>query len=158
MKSPSNPGFTVVDRRGQNHTPEPEIIPEVRPASQTWEDVDYLYTLAQHPQFGMLMLGRAVGVRSDGKPFMADYVLFPRVTNNTIDWRPHSKKRLDTFLNCECSIAHGPCAVHKLYLPKWLEQDLERMQRLSAEPVSRALEALHHAELAKQKSNLVVAR
>lgn len=162
MKSTNDSGFTIVDRRGQNRAPELEPVspaPQAAPQkNQTWTSLAYLYTLQQHPEFGLLMLGRSIGERSDGKPFAADYILFPVVTENTIDWRPVAKKRLDTFLNCECSIAHGACSMHKLYLPQWLKQDMERMQRMSTEPVPRALEVLHQAELAKQKSNLVVTR
>jgi hypothetical protein len=165
MKSPSEPAFTIVDRRGQNHNPEPEPEKVValeeggKRKKQTWEEVVYQLVIAQAGQGVLLMVGRATGSRSDKKgPFVADYLLFPVVTDNTFDWRPHAKKRLDTFLNCDCTIAHGACAVHKLYLPQWMQQDQERYQRMASQPVPKTLEMLHQAEMAKRQTNIMVPR
>lgn len=160
MKSPSEPAFTIVDKRGQNHNPEPEKVTPIeivgKGKKETWKEIAYMMVIAQGSPGMLLMLGRAVGVRSDGKPFTADWLLFPLITDGTLDWRPHAKKRLDTFLNCECSIAHGTCSVHKLYLPQWMQQDQERYAQMGAKQVPLPLEILQKTEMAKRQTNIVV--
>lgn len=148
-------GFEVIDRRGQKKEPR-EVVPDVSreaPAGDHWRSVAYLTALMQGPQGQIIVQGRACGLRSDLLTFVADWV-FPPVWNENIDWCGLAKKRLDTFLGCSCTSA-GACAVHKLYLPQWMQQDADRLNRLAAEPVPEVVEYMMRAEAAKRDRRIV---
>lgn len=118
----------------------------------SWKNIGYLVVLAQNSN-GPVMMGRAVGLRSDGRPFVGDYTLAP-IWKEDFMWQPHAKKRLDTFLNCAC-IEHSPCSTHKLYFENWQRADLERINAIVSEPLPEAIEILMRAEMARQQSRIV---
>ena len=154
--------FKVVDRRKEKAEAETEvtapvaIIEPVASADKgTWEEVKY--GVAFRPAHGgVIILGRAMGLRSDGLPFIADY-WFSADWDDNRDWEAQSKKRLDTFLNCDCN-SHAPCAIHKMYFDQWLQQDTQRLTLAGTKPVPKVLEILHKAELARRANppNLAV--
>lgn len=160
MKSNSEPSFTVVDKRGQAHieTGKPKTIeaPATLGDKSTWKNVAYLVALIPGGQGNLIVAGRAVGLRSDGKPFVADYIL-PPVWPKDLNWTEQAKKRLDTFLGCDCN-EHGPCAVHKVYLLQWVNADTQRLQLMASQPVPEAVEVLMRAEQSRAQSRIVVPR
>jgi len=152
MKSSSEPAFTVVDKRGQARveTPAPIIVapePGVKPDRSFWKSTDLLIVL-NNVQGQMMILGRAVGLRSDDCFFCADWVFPPR-WHDGLDWPKEARKRLNTFLNCDCTNA-GPCAEHKFNLPQWMRADGERLNLLGREPISEAVEVMQRVEQARQ--------
>ena len=153
----------MIDRRGEKKPEQivakPEQAVKDSPeAKGAWDDVTYMVVLAQGPTGQIMVLGRAVGLREDGETFVADWI-FPPLWQEGFRWEPEVKKRLDTFLNCDCTIS-GPCSIHKMYIPQWMQADTQRLNLLAAAPVPRALETLTKAEQARAKSkpNLVIPR
>jgi hypothetical protein len=148
------PAFIVVDKRGKNA--DVVVVPVVPVESETepdmskgkWDDVRYIIALAQTPG-GMIINGRAVGLRMDGLTVIADYIL-PPLWPKDLDWPKQARKRLDTFLECECSVK-GACAVHKMYVQKWMEADTQRLNLQASQPLPKALEVLMKAEQARAK-------
>lgn len=164
----SNSKFEVIDRRGSKK-PEPAAIPVVEEKIQvtgdrsSWEEVKYAIAWRPVPQsqpgpLQIIIMGRALGLRSDGLPFIADYWMTPDYDDSR-DWEKQSKKRLDTFLNCECNDFH-PCAVHQMYFPQWVERDSQRLNLAGTKPVPKVLEILHKAEMARMEraKNIAVPR
>ena len=158
--------FEIKNRRGGNkEAPAPAIIPAVasEPTGDnlSWEDVKYAIAWRPIPQrqpgpLQIILMGRAIGLRSDGLPFVADYWFEPEYDP---DWQVKVKKRLDTFLGCGCN-DFSPCAVHKMYFGKWAEADTQRLTMAGERPVPTVLEILHKAEMARQQraQSIVVPR
>ena len=146
--------FEITDKRRQKAEAEvsaPVAVIEPVPSTNksSWEEVKY--GVAFRPaQGGIIILGRAMGLRSDGLPFLADY-WFTADWDDNRDWETHAKKRLDTFLNCGCN-SHAPCAVHKMYFDQWLQQDTQRLTLAGNRPVPKVLEIMHKAELARRQN------
>jgi hypothetical protein len=125
----------------------PEPIKIEAPVDKSaWLDVTYLIAFAQNQQQGMVILGRAVGVRSDEQLCIADWQLPPRWTAG-LDWTKIARQRLDTFLNCDCGRL-GPCASHRMMVPQWAIADHERIARMMEEEIPLALQRLMMAERA----------
>jgi hypothetical protein len=164
MKSTSEPAFTIVDKRGQNRASEeapaqPEAHPAISPQdSKNWKSWAFRFDTVQTgpQQFGTIC--RAVGLRKDGKTFKADMLIHPLDINDGVDWRVTCKKRLDTFLGCQCSIARGECSVHKISIPQWVQTDMKRYMIVSQRPIPEAMEILHKEEMARASVNLVLPR
>ena len=157
----SNNKFEIVDRRRQNkeETAAPEIIsaPAAENAGDksTWKNVAYMIVLIGS-QGGPLVSGRAIGLRADEKFFIADYFL-PPIYPEHFDWTVESRKRLDTFLGCDCTSA-GPCGVHKMYLPQWLEADSQRLALIGSSKVPEAVEVMMKADQARKASQIAIPR
>ena len=151
--------FEVVDRRrSKEHHEEPVKLEETGPKGE-WKDVAYVLAWMPSRDGSLMGIGRAVGIRSDGVgPFTADYVL-PNIWKSGFDWTLEARKRLDTFLNCDCTRS-GPCAVHRIYLPQWIKADSQRIEMHNSLPLPECVEVLMRAEVAaqakKKESNLVV--
>lgn len=155
MKSPS---FTVVDKRGQAHieTPAPVEYKAEKIKVQSWTDVRYKLALQQLPNQILLMLGQAVGLRSDGELCIVNYLMGKYLTEH--DWREVARKRLDTFLGCGCKM-RIPCPVHRLQIQQWEHEDVLRVQMMETQALPPALEALQRAERAQvQTPKILVPR
>lgn len=146
----------INDFRGKNKPPreeQPKVI-EIQPEGDksAWLDVGY-YVIQAQTNVGMLMLGRATGKRSDCRPFAADYLL-PPVWAEDFKWQPEAKKRLDTYLNCDCGAT--PCAIHRHYHEQWHKADQERLQAIITAPLPESVELVIKAETMAKQSQIVV--
>lgn len=163
MKSTSDPGFTFVDKRGQNHAEEEAPAQPLENSATTinqkkiWKEVCYRFDIVRLKD-GLGVVCVAVGERGDGKPFCASYLTHPLDINDGIDWKPLAKKRLDTFLGCDCSISRGQCGLHRLNVAQWERVDEQRYMTISGRPIPRPLEILNMAVAAHQSANIVLAR
>jgi hypothetical protein len=157
MTTLSNTKFEISDRRGRNKEEAvPVPVPVLQPTEEStkdWEDVAYMVVLVQSNQ-GPLVAGRAVGLRGDGKPFVADWFL-PPIWPEDLNWTDKARERLDTFLGCSCTSASA-CAVHKMYLPQWIKADTQRLQLMGASGVPKAIEVMMKAEQARSASNIAI--
>lgn len=152
--------FEVVDRRGSKKAETLTIIEEplqIHEQSGDWKSIGYLVILVP-AQGGSIVAGRAVGIRSDGEgPYVADYFFTP-VWPEHLDWIKEVRKRLDTFLGCECRHGGHQCAIHKMYLPQWLQADTQRLQMGNNTPLPEPVELLIKAERAMSERKIVVPR
>jgi hypothetical protein len=147
----------VIDRRRdkkEEPTPAVETIPVSAGDGSSWEEVKYAVAcrVVQQNQPGplqLIIMGRVLGLRSDGIPFVADY-WFSADYDDCRDWETQAKKRLDTFLGCGCD-TFSPCAVHKMYFEQWEKADIQRLTLAGQKPVPKVLEILHQAEMARQQ-------
>lgn len=157
----SNNKFEVVSRRGGNKegviaAPILETAPEKSAGDKsTWKNVAYMIVLIGS-QGGPLVSGRAIGLRADEKFFIADYFL-PPIYPEHFDWTVEARKRLDTFIGCDCTSA-GPCGVHKMYLPQWLQADTQRLELIGSRPVPEAVEVMIKADQARKASQIAIPR
>ena len=155
--------FEIKDRRGNNkqEPPAPAEVaaqteaPEPVGDRSSWKNVAYMIVLIGTNN-GPLVSGRAVGLRSDGKFFIADWFL-PPIYPEHFDWTVEARKRLNTFIGCECTNV-APCATHKMYMPQWVKQDTQRLELIGHTPVPEAVEVVVKAERARAASNIVVPR
>lgn len=161
----SNSKFEVIDRRGgRKPDPAPAEVIEAAPEStgdkSGWEEVKYAIAWRPVPQqqpgpLSIILLGRALGLRSDGLPFIADYWFSADYEDNR-DWEVQAKNRLDTFLNCDCN-DYSPCVVHQMYFKQWVQVDSQRLELAGSKPVPKVLEILHKAEMARQERARTIA-
>jgi hypothetical protein len=114
---------------------------------RSWNEEVYLITLVGDMR-GPLVAGRAAGTRSDGKVFVADWLL-PQVYPKGFDWTIEAKKRLDTFLDCDCS-SLAVCSYHKMAVPQWMKEDMWRLEKIGRSPVPKTIEVLYKAENARK--------
>ena len=135
-----------------------EFKKTVRGEVQTFRDIGY--TLVQLNIGGQRMFaGRAVGLRTDEKVFVADWML-PPVWEEDLSWQAEAKKRLLTYKSCSCD-SRGRCAFHveacagQLGPGKWIEEDMQRLRKVSTTPLCEALEVLMKAEAARQNAKIV---
>ena len=152
--------FEIKDRRGEKkESPAPVVVaaPEDQPAADTssWKSVGYMIALVQS-NAGPIVTGRAVGLRSDGLCFVADYFL-PQIYPEHFDWTVKVRERLDTWLGCEC-VRGKPCATHKMYMPQWLKADTDRLELIGSSPVPEAIEIMFKAERSRAAASIVVPR
>jgi hypothetical protein len=147
--------FEIIDRRkDKKETPLPVVVEEPQPIGDrsSWLEVKAAIAPTQinqpHPQPpALVLLGRVLGLRSDENAFIADYWLTPDY-DDCRDWEAQARKRLDTFLGCDCS-SHAPCAIHRMYIPQWQQADMQRLTLAGTKAVPRVVEILHKAELAR---------
>lgn len=161
------PAFTIIDKRGQNHAaeeapaqPETHAVISAQ-ATKSWKEVAYKFEVVPTGQGVVVMLLRATGTRGDDKPFVADYLLHPMDANEfekLEDWKKIAKKRLDTFLGCQCTIAHGNCSVHKLALQQWPKADMRRYEIMNQRPMPGPMEMLARTEMARVRNNIFIPR
>ena len=160
--------FEIVSRRGGNKqetTPAMKLEDHIEEKSvssadkSSWKNVPrnpcYMIVLVGSPN-GPLVSGRAIGVRSDEKFFIADWLL-PPIYEEHFDWTVESRKRLDTFIGCGCTSA-GPCGVHKMYIPQWQQADMQRLNLIGNAPVPEAVEIMMKADKARQASQIAIPR
>lgn len=147
----------INDRRGQPKEPRVETIAEPTPTgdTKTWKSVGFMIAMAQGPQ-GIIVIGRAVGLRGDDNNFVADFILAP-IYPEGFDWTKVARQRLETFLGCNCG-AGKMCSTHRMYMQQWSEADADRLNRMSAEPMPECLEVLYRAEQARRNPGIVVPR
>ena len=150
----------VIDRRGKNKeervkVPVIEAVPEPVGDKSSWKNVGYMIVLIPS-NAGPIVTGRAVGLRSDEKCFIADYFL-PQIYPEHFDWTAKAKERLDTFLECDC-VGGSPCAVHKMYQPQWIKADTQRLEMIGSSPVPEAIEVMVKAERERAASRIHVPR
>lgn len=152
-------GFTIVDRRGQNRADDAvDIIssslqpddPKETGNRAIWKEVAYTIGIVQLAG-GYGSIGRAVGLRGDGKVFLADYLLMPVVTRETVDWMSKSKERLDTFLGCSCKYGVEQCSMHKKLIAEWQRVDTSRYEVMAQKAMPLPLEVMHKAEQNRQR-------
>lgn len=154
--------FEIKDRRGSNKEDPsltvasvPDATHEVAADKSSWKNVGYMICLIPS-NAGTIVAGRAVGLRSDEKCFIADYFL-PQIYPEHFDWTAEARKRLDTFLGCDCT-GGGPCATHKLYQPQWIKNDTQRLELIGSSPIPEAIEVMVKAERARAASSILVPR
>lgn len=157
--------FVVNDRRGEKKE-EPEPVPqgisvvrreiESKKDKSRWVDVSFIYVQMQIAQGIVANLLRAVGKRSDDRTFVGDYIVPPfwREKDSIDDWQTEAKFRLDTFLGCEC-IEGTQCEKHNKLLAKWMEQDMQRYDKVARKAMPESLEWYIRAEQARQQSKIV---
>ena len=160
----SNNNFEFKDRRGEKkEVPAPVIIEDAEDQPKgdrsSWLEIKAAIAPQQiqqpHPQPpALILLGRVLGLRSDENPFIADYWLTPDY-DDCRDWEEQARKRLDTFLGCDCS-SHAPCSVHRMLIPQWQKADMQRLTLAGTKPVPRVLEILHRAEMARVKRSQAI--
>jgi hypothetical protein len=145
--------FVINDRRGQPKEPRPETViepePEVVGDRSSWKSYAF-YVVPMQTQGGVMMFGRAAGLRSDGQAFAGDYLLAPLWDEDFV-WQKWAKKRLDTFLNCGCASVEKPCAIHQEYFKNWMAADSERVGAIANAPVPEAIEAYLKGEQSRQR-------
>jgi hypothetical protein len=152
--------FEIVDKRGGNKSvPEPVVLaaPELVPIADKsgWKNVGYMIVLIPS-NAGPIVAGRAVGLRTDEKCFVADYFL-PPIFPEHFDWTAESRKRLDTFIGCDCA-GRSPCSTHKILQPQWIRADTQRLELIGSSPVPEAIEIMVKADRARAASSIVVPR
>jgi len=144
MSSSEEHGFKVIDRRGEAHIhvePEPIAVPvteEVSKGRRTWKNIGYMVCPANTPN-GLMILGKACGLRGDGLSCAADYLLMPTEPEH-FEWKKEARRRLNTFLGCECTNSI-PCHVHRIAIENWKKEDFERLQAFAKKPMPEAVEA-----------------
>jgi hypothetical protein len=144
----SNSKIEVIDRRG-GRKEEPSAAPVVIEAPEpvgdrsSWKSVAYMICLVPS-NAGPLVAGRAVGLRSDQKCFLADYFL-SQIYPENFDWTVEARKRLETFIGCECT-GGVPCAIHREYVPQWIKADTQRLELIGSSPVPEAIEVMIKAQ------------
>mgnify|MGYP001578509397 CR=1 FL=1 len=150
---PKNQSPLIInDRRGQKKEPRPEPVPEVAEESgekESWKDTAYMVVMMRTPS-GTMVAGRAVGERSDGRVFVADWI-FPPVWQKETEWTQYAQKRLDKYLGSKC-IETEVCSDHKRYLPQWGQADMDRLNRIATQAVPSCIETLMRAEQARQSA------
>jgi hypothetical protein len=154
--------FEITDRRGSNKPEEAkkaatpiEDLPVPDGGKGGWDHVAYRIVELQigpprpNGTVPTCFAGRAAGLRTDGKPFLADYLFEPEWSEG-FRWEPKAKKRLDTFLNCDCKNGN-PCQMHKMVLPRWADEDLKRVTDASIKAVPVVFEVIDRKDRALQK-------
>ena len=161
MSNCKEPAFTVVDKRGQNHaptliieTPPPETAEEQK-SKRIWKSQGLMIVPMQGP-YGLLIAGRAVGTRQDGVTLHADYI-FPPVWSEHEDWVKKARRRLNTFLGCDCKTGH-PCHVHQIAGENWMKEDIARLQQIQSQPLPECIESMMKAAQLQAKQSLVLPR
>ena len=162
----SNSKIEVIDRRGsKKEEPAAVVVPAVEAVPGVAADKSSWKKIPRNPAFmivfipsnaGPLVAGRAVGLRSDEKFFIADYFL-PQIYPENFDWTAEARKRLDTFLGCDCA-SGAPCAVHKIQQPQWIKNDTQRLELIGRSPVPEAIEVMVKAERARAASSILIPR
>lgn len=162
--------FEIKDRRGERKldpVPVAKLVDHLEAQltsgdKSTWLEVKAAIAPAQIQQPPpqpptLIMVGRVLGLRSDDLPFIADYWLSPDY-DDCRDWEKQARKRLDTFLGCDCA-SHAPCGIHKMYIPQWQQADMQRLTLAGTKPLPRVLEVLHKAQMARvQQSSISLVR
>lgn len=118
-------------------------INEKSAAKNTWKDVAFMIAFL-NVNGSQVVSGRAVGLRSDGRAFVADY-LFSPVWERGFEWTAVAECRLDTFLNCECKDGLA-CEMHEKTCRQWLIEGVERLQSVGSQGVPEAVEAFMRAQ------------
>lgn len=91
--------------------------------SRIWTEVSYTLSPKMTPQGACVAVsGKACAIRSDGESFFAMYDL-PWIYPEAFDWTKEAKARLDTFLECACSLHGGPCVYHRGLIAQWMQDD-----------------------------------
>ena len=153
-------GFKVIDRRGEARVetmPEP-VVPkapieaEVK-SKRIWKNVGYMICPAQGPQ-GLLILGKACGLRQDGLSCFADYLFLP-IEPEHFEWKKEARRRLNSFLGCDCTNSLQ-CHVHQIAINNWKKEDFERLEAFSKKPMPEAVEEF--IKTATKQPNIVVPR
>jgi hypothetical protein len=136
-----------------------EFKKTVRGEVQTFKSIGYTLVYLNLGNGQPMLAGRAVGLRTDEKMFTADWML-PPVWEEDTSWQVEAKKRLLTFKACSCD-QRGRCAFHgevcggQLGPGKWIEEDMQRLRKVSTTPLCEALEVLMKAEAARQNAKIV---
>ena len=135
-----------------------EFKKTVRGEVQTFRSVGYTLVQLNINGTGMFA-GRAVGLRTDDHLFTADWML-PPVWEEGTSWQAEALKRLNTFRGCSCGPTgrckfHGETCAGNLGPGKWIEEDMQRLRKVSTTPLCEALEVLMKAEAARANSRIV---
>ncbi len=153
----------IVDRRkinqvvpeGEEHRPAVAVLEKPKAeefiGKREWTDVAFMIAFL-NINGNQTISGRAVGLRSDGRAFVADY-LFSPVWERGFDWTAVSEERLNTFLDCGCKDGTA-CEMHEVTVKAWYEEGLRRIQAIGSQGVPPAVEAFMRAQ--QQKPNIVV--
>jgi len=112
-------------------------LPVKNSSERTWIEVAYTLLGKMSPYGLVAVVGKACGIRSDGQNFFAIYDL-PWIYPESFDWTNEAKKRLDTFLECDCSLINSPCAYHRLMMDQWMKED-ELRNKILPEQVPKPL-------------------
>ena len=144
----------IVDRRKMNQVVEekpevtavaekPTLVMPKKHEKRGWKDVAFMIAF-MNINGNQVISGRAVGLRSDDRSFVADY-LFTPVWERGLDWTAISEERLNTFLDCGCQDGTA-CEMHKKTCEQWLIEGVERIQNVGAQGVPMAVEAFMKAQ------------
>ena len=150
--SNTEPGFTVIDKRGTNRAEETAVVIEPdapKTGKRSWKGAVEYPSIPKPTPTGMLMAVQAVGLRDDGSLFTADYILPPILPKN-FDWKSVVTKRIDSYLACDCSREIGTCGMHQQYERQWMEQDAQRLNMFASQPVPECIEVMVNLQRQKQ--------
>lgn len=163
----TEPGFTVIDRRGEARIEEepPKIIEPESPKAPTgskrvWTSQALIITLAPAGPQGFFVIGRAVGERQDGLLAVADYLLSAPgapLWDEKKDWVKEARRRLNTFLGCECTMTLQ-CNLHREVIRNWVAEDSARVNKIGAQAVPHCIELLAKVEQARRNPAIVIPR
>ena len=141
-----------------------EFKKQVHGEKLSWKSVGYVMVIMPigppGPGQQQLFMVRAVGLRTDGMIFTADFAL-PPIWEEGSDYAADAKYRLDTFKSCACD-TRGRCKFHGEVCPgpagpgRWLEEDIKRIQKIQTAPVPEAVEVLMKAEAERAQRRIVV--
>lgn len=125
---------------------------ELRAKAQknTWSDVAFMIAF-MNVNGQQVISGRCLGLRSDNRTFVADY-LFSPVWERGLDWTAIAEERLNTFLNCGCQDGTA-CEMHQKTCEAWLIEGVQRIQSVGAQGVPPAVEAFMKAQ--QQKPQII---
>lgn len=150
--------FLVRDRRGEKKEPREEPAVELSEQQTTieetkdkssWQDVSYTFAMIQPQGMPVITILRAVGLRSDDRTFIADWIVPPFWTDMR-EWQTYVTKRLDTFLGCKC-VEGKQCVYHRDNIKLWQMADSERFEMTAKSAMPPSLEAQMRAEMAREK-------
>jgi hypothetical protein len=119
-------------------------------AKTTWRDVAFMIAF-MNVNGQQVISGRCLGLRSDGRTFVADY-LFSPVWERGLDWTAIAEDRLNTFLDCGC-LDGTACEMHQKTCEAWLIEGVQRIQSVGAQGVPPAVEAFMKAQ--QQKPQII---
>lgn len=109
-----------------------------------WIEITYMVTMMAVGDGNMIIVGRCVGLRSDGIPCVANYI-FNGIYSDVIDWQKIARDRIEPFLTCECDI-DTPCQFHMNEAPLWIQEGLLRLKKMKEEPLPEPIKALNWLE------------
>ena len=140
-----------IDKRGKKTEPVVEQSEATVPAEDldkaTWKTYTFIVTMLRQ-QNGTIQAGKVIGIRGDDRLFSLD-IPFAPVWSEGWDWTAIAKKRLDTYLGCECN-EYGMCNLHTLLQSEWFREDSTRltdiMQGVLPEALTKFIEQANALE------------
>lgn len=137
----------LAEEGGQIATQNPTLV---KRSKASWNDVAFMIAF-MNVNGQQVISGRCLGLRSDNRTFVADY-LFSPVWERGLDWTAIAEERLNTFLDCGCQDGTA-CEMHQKTCEAWLIEGVQRIQSVGAQGVPPAVEAFMKAQ--QQKPQII---